>query len=285
MFFTNGAPTDTPVPTPTDIPTPTVPVETPTPTPLPVTTWFKVKDGAFTSRLDGRPNVVPGLMNPFVDGDADDSVSTHAMLMGNAGVLTQGTQGVVVGTYSVTAQGAPQYSNSVANWHTSNYTPADDIDVTQYIDYVESRRQYTKITAISQITGDGIYEANGPLTITDAETALLNGKSVVIIAKGNTISYSALTPTTGSLALVASTIVIDPTVSAINGILAADTVHVGVGVTPLKVDGNILAKTAITLDRTRVDASRPSLFVVVDTGMYMDLLPYFSVDTYDWQQT
>ena len=261
-------------------PTPVGPTITPggpTPTPALAPGWFKIKDSAFINRQNGRQNIIPYTLSAY---DADDNTSTHHMLIGTAGGLVQGSPSLVVGANAMDAQGAPVYSTP--NWYTTGYTQTDDVDASKYINYVESRRTYTSITSLADITTSGVYLSTAPLTISDA--SIFNGKNVVLIAKGTSITYTALTPTTGSLALVAQSIAIDPTVTTINGILVADTMTLGSGTQGLKVVGNVIVKNPMTIDRSRPDASKPSFFVVMSTSTYVNLLPYFSVSTYDWTQ-
>ena len=76
----------------------------------------------------------------------------------------------------------------------------------------------------------------------------------------------------------------------VNAILIADSVDFASDVetpNPLKIKGNVVSTnpTDTWLKRNNpIDKSRPSVFIVFDASMYMDLLPYLSINKYDWQE-
>jgi len=78
---------------------------------------------------------------------------------------------------------------------------------------------------------------------------------------------------------------IDPSMTELNGLFIANFVNFGNSASELKIVGNVISSNpANPLVRTRADSSRPSVFIVVRANMYLDLLPYFSIATYEWRQ-
>jgi len=243
-----------------------------------ITNWFKLKDASFMNRLDGRQNIIPNAISAF---DATDNSSTHHMLIGTAGVFTK-SNAIDVGPNAADGDGNPVYSST--NWY-NTHALQDDIDVARYREYIAARKTSTTITTLDEITGDGIYILQNSVVITD--DSIFDGKKVVLVGQsGTTITIGTqINPANGSLALVADTIAIDSTVPYIKGILVANTIQTGTSSTGLKVEGNVIAKNPMTLDRTQSNQALPSLYVVVDPVQYINLLPYFSINLYDWKES
>ncbi len=241
--------------------------------------WFKVSNAGFINRYNGRQNFIPSSMSLF---DSDDSTATRHPFINTAGSILQSTP-IDLGPNGVDASGNPVYS--AQNWYTSGYSFADDVSVSKYIDYVEARRQVTTITSVADIQADGIYITTSPVTITSSELPLFAGKRVVLIAKETSITVTEnITVPGGALALVASSVDIDPAVSEVNAIILADTMQTGISTTPLKIKGNLSVKNAVGIYRVNTDARKPSLFVVYDPSIFIGLIEYLSTNTYDWKQ-
>lgn len=241
--------------------------------------WFKLSNSGFINRYNGRQNFIPSSMSAY---DSDDSVATRYPFINTAGSLVQSTP-VDLGPNGLDASGNPMYS--AQNWYTNGYSFNDDVSVSKYIDYVEARRQITKITSLSEITNDGIYISTTPLVISTADLPVFTGKRVVLVAKNSSITITNnIDLGGGALALVGSSIDIDPSVSEINAVILADSLQTGVGTTPLKVKGNVSVKNAVGIYRVNTDARKPSLFVVYDPSIFVNLIEYLSTNTYDWKQ-
>jgi hypothetical protein len=84
--------------------------------------------------------------------------------------------------------------------------------------------------------------------------------------------------------VLAKDIIIDSSVAGINAILIGQTVSTGVSTTGLKIKGNLINESVLQIDRNQSDGRMPSLFVVFDPKIYLDILPYLSTSTYDWKQ-
>ncbi|NTU45996.1 hypothetical protein HGA88_00005, partial [Candidatus Roizmanbacteria bacterium] len=54
--------------------------------------------------------------------------------------------------------------------------------------------------------------------------------------------------------------------------------------TGLKVTGNLIAQTKLNQARRRADNAYPTLLVVANPSLYVTLLPYLSVASYEWKQ-
>jgi hypothetical protein len=241
--------------------------------------WFKVSNSGFINRYDGRQNFLPSSMSAY---DADDDISTKQCFINSASSIVQNTP-IDLGPNGTSQAGVPQYS--AQNWYTSGYMFNDDVTVAKYIDYVEARRQITSISALSEINADGIYISTAPIVINTADLPIFDGKKVVLIAKNSSITVNDnIIPTGGSLALVGSSISIDPAVSEIDAIVIGDTVLTGSSTTPLKIKGNLSAKNPVGIYRANTNARKPSLFVVFNPTLFVSLIPYLSTNTYDWKQ-
>ena len=74
--------------------------------------------------------------------------------------------------------------------------------------------------------------------------------------------------------------------SSINALLIASTIDTGTSTTSLKITGNLIAQSSYTNNRTSASSQNkaPSVFIDFDPSQYIDLLPYLSIDKYEWQQ-
>jgi hypothetical protein len=294
--ITPGGPTLTPSPTiapsptitpggPTLTPTPTITPTPIAPTPPSAVGWFKLSQTSFNSRQQSRKNYVPYYIQKF---DSEDSVANHNMMIGRSGIgssglLLQDTQ-LDPGANAYIA-GVKTYSSN--NWYTSGYTTTNDIDYSKYIEYIHARKDFKIISTLPlSFPTDGIYSVSADVTL---DQSLFDGKHVVLVIEGNkTASFTTnfKPPNNGVVAVLASKIDIDPTVTSIDAILIGQTVVTGDSQNPLKITGNLIDEEAggMSIGRSRSNGSYPSLFVVFDPKMYLDVLPYLSTSTYDWRQ-
>lgn len=274
LYFTYNSILPTPIPTVT----PGGPTVTPTPTTPPAAGWFKLKDTSFNSRLSARQNYIPSNIQPY---DSSDSTSTHNIFIGTAGLLMQNSQ-LEPGANALDANGKPIYSQY--NWYTDGYSYINDVDYAKYIDYIKGRKTITSISMLSEVS-TGIYSITPDLDIV-LDSTIFDSKKTVLVVEGdkNVVISSNFIPANGTVALVAKHIVIEPNVTEIKAILIGKTITTGDSVNALKIDGNVIDEESLTLGRSRSDGSRPSLFVVFNVQMYLDLLPYLSTSTYDWKQ-
>lgn len=234
--------------------------------------WFKLSQASFSSRMSGRQNYLPNTVSPF---DSDDTGDKYMIIGASAGNIAQDSP-VVIGPSSM------NYSQN--NWYMSGYTQSDDMSYTKYIDYIKARKDVVFITNpdLSQINSDGIYSISAPVVLDETR---FDGKKVVLVVQGASATFNTnFVPVNGSVALLAKDIIIDPSVTEINGILIGQTVTMGVSANGLKIKGNLVDEEAMQIERAQADARKPSLFVVFDMATYLNILPYLSTSTYDWKQ-
>lgn len=234
--------------------------------------WFKLSKTSFNSRLSGRNNVVPRTFSAF---DSDDSTATRNIMINSSGVLVQNSP-MIVGT------GTVSYSSS--NWYTSGYQYSNDVSYQKYVDYLKARKDFKTVTDVTQITTDGIYSMTAPVNLVSAQQ--FDGKKVVLVVEGDaaTTFEADFKPAGGSVAVLGKNIEIDPAVTEIDAIIIGETVSTGASSSGLKIKGNLIDESALPIERSLADKRKPSLFVILDTKMYLDVLPYLSTSTYDWRQ-
>jgi len=237
--------------------------------------WFKLSQTSFNSRMSNRSNFIPNSLRTF-DLTADDDNTTKNLILGSAGNIVQN------GALNVGAASIPY---STPNWYTSGYSHTNDITYSKYIDYIKARKDFTTITNVnlSEIVGDGIYYIKNSVTLSSATQ--FNGKNVVLVLDGGEVFINGnFIPVGGSVAILAKDVRIDPTVSEVDAILIGQTVDLGDGAVGLKIKGNLIDESELTIERNQVDGRRPSLLVIFEPQIYLNVLPYLSTSTYDWRQ-
>ena len=245
---------------------------TPSPTFAP---WTKLKDSSFQSAKD-LSVTIPA--NP-VAFDSSDSGSSH---------FIEGT-----GLVSNSASSLAANQDAASGWQAPGYTPSIIFTKDRLLSYVNSKKEHTNISQISvnwsEVTQSGIYYLNGG---TPPEYTITTAPAVdfpfVLIADGPvTIKPSGtdFTPK-ASMAIIAPTITIDPAVTSINAILIANTIDTGTSNNKLKITGNLIAQSSFVNNRTNAASSNraPSVYISFDPAVYIDLLPYLSIDKYEWNQ-
>ena len=241
--------------------------------------WFKLKDTSFNSRQSDRQNAVPNYITKY--DDEDDT--TRNTLSGNSGLLSRNGD-LNPGANARDGEGKPLYS--VNNWYTNEYSSINDITYTKYLDYIKARKDFTTIEDLTEITTDGIYSVSNNVTLSDS--SIFDGKNVVLVVQGTGVATfdSDFSPTNGSVAVLAKTINVGATVTTINAILIGQTVTMDEAAVGLKIKGNLISEdeTGLELTRTQINPNKPSLFVVFDPKIYLDVLSYLSTSTYDWRQ-
>lgn len=272
---------DTVLPTAAPSVTPGGPPITPSPLPTPpfAAGWFKLKDTSFNSRMSNRQNYIPGTIQKY-DTTEDDSITSHHIMIGSSGLLLQ--YGPVQPGSNAYVSGEVTYSAN--NWYTDGYTATNNITYSKYIDYIKARKDFKTITSLAEITTDGIYSISTPITL---DATQFDGKKVVLVVQGTVTIDTNFIPNNGSVALLSSNIEIDPAVTEVNAILIGEQISTGNSdENALKIRGNLIDEEegGITLGRSRSNGTKPSLFVILDPQMYIDVLPYLSTSTYDWRQ-
>jgi hypothetical protein len=242
-----------------------------------ISPWIKLKNNSFTSSVN-LTNPLPLAITAY---DSDDNTQRYFIIGNDAGLVTASS--IDTGTADVSSKDwKANYSRQIA------LTPSD------FLNYIKSRKEYTVITHpdLSEITSSGIYVYNGPLTLTSSNIAVSN---IVIIATGNVAISgnqfniaSNCIDTTGSknIAILSTgTLTFSNTTQCAAGIFIAPTIDTGsTSNQGLKIKGNLIALTTLNQNRSWSDNSKPSVFIVFNPTQYINLLPYLSTATYDFQQ-
>jgi len=225
--------------------------------------WFKIQDGSFTS--GNLSFSIPDTVTKF---DSDD--------LGNR-YLVDGKSGTV--TTSSTFPATSTLPISKNKWSKENYSYTQLMTSAGWLSYIKSRKKFTTITSLDEITKDGIYYYSGDLSINQAPDF-----NVILVVNGTATITNNLTQTSGFAIVSTSQIDVNSSVTQINGIFVASNFDTGGATTGLKVVGNISALT-LTNDRDLTDNSKPSIFILFNPDTYLKLLPYLSISKYDWRQT
>lgn len=253
--------------------------------------WIKLKDTSFYQTSINSLGIpmssqsIPFSANPFVPGDPDDDASQF-FIMGNAGTSANFTI-------------SPNSAYSRSNWHTDTYSVQPHMPLSQFIEYMRSRKEFTPLSSVSsnlaELTKSGIYyyhSGNTDLAIDNPSipagvraVLVVDGTGKVSINGSANFNIGGSDSPTNSLAIMADTISFAPTVQKAGGIFIANTINSGPTVdSGLKVVGNLIALNTLNNDRQRADTSRPAVLIVFKPQLYLDLLPYLSISKYDWQQ-
>jgi len=283
--------------------------EEPTPDPSILLTpaWYKLRDDQF-HKQDAIENPIPSVISAY-DGDdtarptpacdADNPTNIRCFDLNQAGAVAA-VSTINLGDATVSAR-MWKHENYPLNT-VNRFTPA------VYLRYVKSRKQVKTITDFADLTKNKINIYNGNLTINDIDRAG-NGEKIidilqnenlnpyVLIINGDLIietefNQSEALESPNSLAIVVTgTIYIHYSTVEIGGIFITQALDFSYGgVRPsdyrLKIKGNIISFTpADPGDRRRSDdPTKPSIFVVRDVGLDLDVAPFFSQPVYEWEQ-
>ena len=256
--------------TPTRTPTPT-PSPTPTPTP---SNWYKLKNAS----LYKIGAIDLNIASPITAFDPSDDGSRNLVI---------GNPGVVSSTGDITFHSSTSFVSSTKGWQNTNYPFSAEALINNFYDYIKARKTYEVTTIDSVITNKVNVIKTSPLSI-DADT--LTGKTpiILVVRKADDSDYGDLTITADSdysnAVFLAKTITFEEGVKSVSGIFIANSIVIKENNDGLKIVGNLISNTAVTIP-DRDDTSKPSLFVVVDPDQYISLLPLISTSKYDFQQT
>ena len=240
--------------------------------------WIKLKNTSFTA-ASTTSNNIPVFVNLFKPGDSDDDASQEYFIMSSLN-LPDSSAGVALGIVS--------NAYSAKNWSHSSYDKSPpSMYPSAFLSYVKSRKEYQTITDLNDLAEDKINLWEGDLTLNNA--AKFNNNKVVLIVNGTlTLSMENFQPTNSSTAFVAQTINFydgSTFVKEAEGLFIAQTVNTGSTANQgLKIKGNLIAQSTLNNSRSWSDTSRPSVFIVFDPIQYINLLPYLSTVSYQWNQ-
>lgn len=177
----------------------------------------------------------------------------------------------------------------ISQYHWSalyNYTPTSTKD--DFLAYAKSKKEYKRITDLSAIDADGIYvwdSASFPTLVSVPEA--FNAYNVVLIVPTGSVTIDTQTfAPTKAVALLAASIAFSANTNEAHGIFIAATITTGETTNQgLKIVGNLIHQSAsspFVNERAWADNHKPSLYVVFDPALYIDLLPYLSTSLYQW---
>jgi hypothetical protein len=240
--------------------------------------WIKLKNGTYMSG-GALTNVIPQTISSY---DADDSGGRYFII---------NDANVVPGLVSANPFNTGTAPVSSRGWSSASYTKQAALTSSTFLEYVKSRKLYQTVTVttppnldLSTITTTGIYYVGSSVTLTGdpgANMVLIVGGDVTINQNFN--REAATDQPKKSVAILANTINLDPTVAYAYGVFVANTVATGSTTTGLKIKGNLSAGT-FNNQRAATDNTKPSVFIIFDQNAYLNLLPYLSIDKYEWQQ-
>jgi len=241
--------------------------------------WIKIKDASFNNR-SLTANRLPPVMVPYDSYDNDTSPG-HFML-GKNGV----SLGLQVGDTGRYAESPRNWYDTVPNVDPNTYVAVRKItQVSQQIEYVQQRKDSLDQPTLST-TSKNIEIIHTSPTLTDSQVSALPS---VLMVDGDVMISGDFNTAKRSLAVIATgTITFSATTISANGIFIADKITVekqsGNTSKGLKINGNVIGLNKLVNDRTPSDTAQPSIFVIFNPKMYIDMLPSLSQALYDWKQ-
>lgn len=245
--------------------------------------WIKLKDYSYSNpKLLPVTNKIPtgSAVLKYKPDDLDDVA--EASFIGNnftngPGIAT----GIGVGNYGGIHSGP-------RNWNDVMYITSKTFDKAQYLTYIKSRKNYRTIRNMAEITAPGIYVWDSSENITINTQPAHNYVLIVPNANVTIGPLAGNTFNTGtqakSVAIIANTITFADTLTEARGIFIADTIHTGDNTSQgLKITGNIIATEDLRFNRewNPNENTRPSLYIVNEPKIYIDLLQYISTAIYE----
>jgi hypothetical protein len=237
--------------------------------------WHKLSNASYHN-FGGLNNPIPTIIGAF---DNDDS-GERLVVIGTAGVVT--TDGEIK---------TEEADVSLVKWSKTGYNNAHLLSPSSFLSYVKSRKEYESNPSSIQDNKISVFDSNR--TINDAVISDVNNGAVIVVNGNATIEGIGNQFNAGgkSLAVVATgTLSFDSSLEEARGIFVAQTIDFATGsdysTIPLKIIGNVIsAGDSDTFQRRReVDRSKPSIFIVINPEMYIDLLSLLSTAKYEWKQ-
>jgi len=239
--------------------------------------WIKLKDSSFVSvnPLNDPISLAPAAY------DGDDTTQNY-FIIGSGGVVAAPSINIAISNFNPTVKTSnPEYK---LTYTTNPYsmTPA------AYLEYIKARKQPQTINSVGDIASSGTYVVNGDVTINSNSAPFNQAYNIVLVTTGtvtiNPAPDNTFSPT-GSVAILASTIKFDSTITQASGIFIASSLDTGTNANQgLKIIGNLIDQTALANNRQWATTDRPSVFIKFDQTPYINLLPYLGTARYEWTQ-
>ena len=241
--------------------------------------------------MNAISNLVPSLHNAFNAQDPN-----RRYLVDNTSSPLNDPGIVIYGAASNIGSGV-EYSGK--GWNT-RYSANIDYSPREYIDYVKARKEYISINNPGAVTAGKVNLLTASLNLSGSsgETTannMLSNAPLVLLVQGDVIIQNfpatRFNPSVRSFMIIADgTITFGSSMSEVNGIFFANKVNFSDVQTtnPLLIQGNIVSQQDVppveTRRRARLDFTRPSIFIVFNPSMYIDLLQDVAVSDYQWHQ-
>jgi hypothetical protein len=278
------------------------------------TPWYKLKDDQF-HKLDAINDPIPNPVSPYDDDDVQEApdpacdvnnpTDIRCFNLNQAGVVTSFGD-------PINTNGAPI---SHREWNKTVYSKNTQYTPESFLDYALARKKTNIIATpadLANLHGGEINILTSDLTLSNTSQegqaildALENAALTpyVLIIRGDLTvdtDFNVPNPVTNSPLPIAifveggenatGDLKIHHSVETMGGVFIADTLDFSYDSDhspyPLKVKGNIISYAAANpLKRNRIDdASKPSVFVVFDPILYLNIMDLLSVRTYDWTE-
>lgn len=278
------------------------------------TSWYKLKDDQF-HKLDTINDPIPNPVSPYDGDDVQESPDPACDVNNPSDIRCLNlNQAGIVTSYGdpINTNGAPI---SHRQWNKTTYTKNSQYTPESFLDYALARKKTNIIASPDQLVnlhGGEINILMSDLTLRDNSQenqdildALQNPALTpyVLIVRGDLtvdVDFNVPSPETNSPLPIAifveggegatGDLKIHHSVQTMGGVFIADTLDFSYDSDhspyPLKIKGNVISYAAANPSvRNRIDdPTKPSLFVVFDPILYLNIMDLLSVRTYDWSE-
>ncbi|MFW5703516.1 MAG: hypothetical protein ACOCXQ_01655 [Patescibacteria group bacterium] len=293
------------------------PSPTPTPTPEPAKPWIKMRSASFYSEnlyiSAGNNYYVPTNPDPFREvGEEVAGEDASVTDQGDPHLMAEDTT-----TVTVNGQSRKAFEPGVARVDDTNFdverinekgwaligqgSRSVDFTPEQFLAYARNRKDNVILTG--EVTKLGAIE-NKKVNIYDPEAAgdvndtisagatALNKSPYVLVVDGNlTITENINLDGSRNIAIIVTgELTFEEDVTVANALFVTNNLALpgtlGSGTYGLRIVGNLIVMNGmeqISIQRSRTNDNKPTVFVVQSIRMYMELLPYFSTANYEWQ--
>lgn len=253
-------------------------------------TWFKLKNTSFYMKTE-KNNVIPQNILAY---DEDDSLPLKRNLIIGEGGLSSSKNKFFLGQEDTLS--------SLNNWNLDYYSINSSFTkISDFTTYIATKKIPIFITNLNQINDnkdENIYKIDGNHTISDEDISFLNKKPLILIINGTlnfNISDGNFTPEK-SIAIIAKRINFykesntpddEGLIKYANGIFITDNFDTGKSSSQgLKINGNLIElQPNVDFNKRQWETmEKPSLFVVFNPKIYLDLISILSFNNYQWQE-
>lgn len=278
------------------------------------TAWYKLKDDQF-HKLDQINDTIPNPVSEYDEDDAQEAPNPACDINNPSDIrcLNLNQAGIVTSFGDpINTNGAPI---SHRQWNKTTYTKSTQLTPESFLDYALARKPTHVINSTAELNTlqqNTINILNADLVLSDTTQ---EGQEIldilqdpartpyVLVIRGDlTVDHDFNVPEPVTSSPLPITFVVEGgegatgdlnihhSVETMGGIFISDTLDFSYDSDrspyPLKIKGNVISYAAADpLKRNRVDdGSKPSVFVVFDPIVYLNVMDLLSVRTYDWSE-